>query len=137
MDRDIREKEIFRRIERGRKKAMDQEVRETLKIKEIEEINRKSEEREAKRAQWQRMIDDNLVILEIKERVKGDMKAEEDKKRAERAIIEEEKIILRNRIVNERKQRVIDVLQRQNSFDPSLHDLNSGRKKEDLISKFV
>jgi hypothetical protein len=59
MDRDIREKEIFRRIERGRKKAMDQEVRETLKIKEIEEINRKSEEREAKRAQWQRMIDDN------------------------------------------------------------------------------
>jgi hypothetical protein len=73
MDRDIREKEIFRRIERGRKKAMDQEVRETLKIKEIEEINRKSEEREAKRAQWQRMIDDNLVILEIKERVKGDM----------------------------------------------------------------
>lgn len=73
MDRDIREKEIFRRIERGRKKAMDHEVRETLKIKEIEEINRKSEEREAKRAQWQRMIDDNLVILEIKERVKGDM----------------------------------------------------------------
>jgi hypothetical protein len=73
MDRDIREKEIFRRIERGRTKAMDQEVRETLKIKEIEEINRKSEEREAKRAQWQRMIDDNLVILEIKERVKGDM----------------------------------------------------------------
>jgi len=73
MDRDIREKEIFRRIERGRKKAMDQEVRETLKIKEIEEINRKSEEREAKRAQWQRMIDDNLVIMEIKERVKGDM----------------------------------------------------------------
>ena len=73
MDRDIREKEIFRRIERGRKKAMDQEVRETLKIKEIEEINRKSEERETKRAQWQRMIDDNIVILEIKERVKGDM----------------------------------------------------------------
>ena len=73
MDRDIREKEIFRRIERGRKKTMDQEVRETLKIKEIEEINRKSEEREAKRAQWQRMIDDNKVILEIKERVKGDM----------------------------------------------------------------
>ena len=73
MDRDIREKEIFRRIERGRKKAMDQEVRETLKIKEIEEINRKSEEREAKRAQWQRMIDDNLVLLEIKERVKEDM----------------------------------------------------------------
>ena len=73
MDRDIREKEIFRRIERGRTKAMDQEVREILKIKEIEEINRKSEERETKRAQWQRMIDDNLVILEIKERVKGDM----------------------------------------------------------------
>jgi hypothetical protein len=41
--------------------------------------------------------------LEIKERVKGDMQADEDKKRAERAIIEEEKIALRNRIVNERK----------------------------------
>jgi len=29
---------------------MDEEVRETFKIREIEEINRKSEEREAKRA---------------------------------------------------------------------------------------
>ena len=52
---------------------MDQEVRDTLKTREIEEINRKSEEREAKRAQWQRMLDDNLVILEMKEKVKGDM----------------------------------------------------------------
>jgi hypothetical protein len=50
MERDIRDREIFRRLERGRKKAMDEEVRETLKIREIEEINRKSEEREAKRA---------------------------------------------------------------------------------------
>lgn len=73
MDRDIREREILKRLERGRKKAMDQEVRDTLKTWEIEEINRKSEEREAKRAQWQRMLDDNLVILEMKEKVKGDM----------------------------------------------------------------
>ena len=73
MDRDIREREILKRLERGRKKAMDQEVRDTLKTREIEEINRKSEEREAKRAQWQRMLDENLVILEMKEKVKGDM----------------------------------------------------------------
>jgi hypothetical protein len=73
MDRDLREREILKRLERGRKKAMDQEVRDTLKTREIEEINRKSEEREAKRAQWQRMLDDNLVILEMKEKVKGDM----------------------------------------------------------------
>ena len=52
---------------------MDQEVRDTLKTWEIEEINRKSEEREAKRTQWQRMLEDNLVILEMKEKVKGDM----------------------------------------------------------------
>jgi hypothetical protein len=73
MDRDLREREILKRLERGRKKAMDQEVRDTLKTREIEEINRKSEEREAKRAQWQRMLEDNLVILEMKEKVKGDM----------------------------------------------------------------
>ena len=73
MDRDLREREILKRLERGRKKAMDQEVRDTLKTREIEEINRKSEEREAKRAQWQRMLDDNLVILEMKEKVKEDM----------------------------------------------------------------
>ena len=48
----MREREIQRRVERGKKRARDMEVSETLKIREIEEIERRAREKEEKRAEW-------------------------------------------------------------------------------------
>ena len=48
----MREREIQRRVERGKKRARDMEVRETLKIREIEEIEMRAREKEEKRAEW-------------------------------------------------------------------------------------
>ena len=49
---------------------------------------------------------------------------------------EEEQLQIRNNIVRDRKQRVIDALSRQTSFDPQIHDFTQAKKKEDLIQVF-
>ncbi len=61
-------------------------------------------------------------MVEEREKVKEVKRAEEDRRREERAVIEEERALIRNKIITEKKQRVIDVLARQTSFDPQVHD---------------